>query len=77
MKREQFMKEMTLEQAKAKLLDMAVGSNDYEHIESWEELAEGAAQEEVSARDRTRHLAELLAYASEQAELEELKKAIK
>lgn len=66
-------KKMTLEQAKAQLIEMAVGFHDYENIESWEELAEGAAQEEVAANERARSLAELLTHANEQAELNQLR----
>ncbi|HDX8426035.1 TPA: hypothetical protein RQN23_000711 [Aeromonas veronii] len=69
-------KKMTLEQAKVQLIEMAVGAHDYESIESWEELAEGAAQEEVAANDRARRLAELLTHASEQAELDQLRDAL-
>lgn len=70
------MHKMTLEQAKAQLIEMAVGAHDYENIESWEELAEGAAQEECAANDRARRLAELLTHASEQAELDQLRDAL-
>jgi hypothetical protein len=56
---------MDFEQAKQQLIDNAVGSNEYENINTWSELHDAAEQEQFYARDRVRLLGELLSLASD------------
>lgn len=62
------MAEKTFEQAKAELIECAVGFNEYEDITTWEELAEGAALERSAADDRVSRLQSLLTQAEEEAD---------
>lgn len=52
--------EKTFEQAKAELIELAVGYNEYQSNETWEELAEGAAFEMVAANQRASSLSALV-----------------
>jgi len=53
----------SFDEAKAELIMYAVGANEYTEITTWEELAEGAAAEHVSASDRASRLQSLLTQA--------------
>lgn len=54
------MPQMTFEEAKAELIDQAVGTNDYETISTWGEIAEAAASESTWAMDKASRLQSLL-----------------
>lgn len=64
------MTEKTFEQAKAELIELAVGANEYQSITTWEELAEGAAFEMVAINQRANSLGILLEQAEKQSEKE-------
>lgn len=62
------MQSMTLEEAKAILKENAIGSNEYETIETWQELSEAAEIETNYAEDRIRELNRLAGIANEMHE---------
>lgn len=61
----------TFEEAKAELLECAVGGNEYGEITTWEEIADAAAFESSMAADKASRLQSLLNQAAEEAEGED------
>lgn len=61
----------TFEEAKAELLECAVGGNEYGEITTWEEIADAAAFESSMAADKASRLQSLLNQATEEAEGED------
>lgn len=59
---------MSFEDAKAKLLENAIGNNDYAKLTTWQELSEAAEQEVCYAEDRIRQLQDVVTQAYDQLE---------
>ncbi|WP_243211090.1 hypothetical protein JQ760_028370 (plasmid) [Klebsiella pneumoniae] len=59
------MKSMTFEDAKKKLLENAIGRNDYAKLTNWQELSEAAEQEICFAEERIRELQDVATQANE------------
>jgi hypothetical protein len=57
----------TFEEAKAELLECAVGCNEYEDLTTWKELADAAAFESSIAADKASRLQTLLNQAAEES----------
>lgn len=56
---------MTLDEAKAILIENAVGANEYANIRTWQELSEAAETETCCAEDRISELNRLAGIANE------------
>ena len=57
---------MTLDEARAVLIENAVGDNEYENITTWQELGEAAEREIMSAEDRISQLSDVASEANDQ-----------
>lgn len=62
------MKSMSFEDAKSKLLENAIGRNDYAKLTTWQELSEAAEQEICFAEERIRGLQDVVTQANENVE---------
>jgi hypothetical protein len=57
---------MTLDEARAVLIENAVGDNEYDNITTWQELSEAAEREIMSAEDRISQLSDVASEANDQ-----------
>lgn len=64
------MGKMSFQEAKAELIENAVGSHEYEDISTWDEIAEAAALEGTYASDKASRLQSLMVMATKESEVE-------